>query len=122
MPLTGLSSGALGLCALVVTGAATPYRAAGVATARAGFGTGHAMPAAAAAIAAAPDRQAGTASGAFNASRQLGGTIAVAVFGALVASRGGVLAASHVGALIGGLVFAVGALITLVTVPRRGPE
>ena len=37
---------------------------------------------------AAPAGLAGTASGALNASRQLGGAIAVAVFGALVAAQG----------------------------------
>jgi MFS family permease len=36
-----------------------------------------------------PDRQAGTASGVFNTSRQVGGALAVAVFGALLAQPGG---------------------------------
>jgi DHA2 family methylenomycin A resistance protein-like MFS transporter len=36
-----------------------------------------------------PDHQAGTASGVFNTSRQLGGALAVAVFGALLAGNGG---------------------------------
>ena len=36
-----------------------------------------------------PDHQAGTASGVFNTSRQVGGALAVAVFGALLAQPGG---------------------------------
>jgi sugar phosphate permease len=36
-----------------------------------------------------PDTLAGTASGVFNTSRQLGGALAVAVFGALLAQPGG---------------------------------
>lgn len=118
--LTGLSIGALGLFALTTTGPGTPYWLLVAPLLAVGFGTGYAMPAAtAAAIEAAPDRQAGTASGAFNASRQLGSTIGVAVFGALVGSAGGVLAASHLSALIGGLVFATGAAVTWYAVPRR---
>jgi sugar phosphate permease len=38
-----------------------------------------------------PDRQAGTASGVFNTSRQLGGALAVAVFGAVLAGEGGLV-------------------------------
>jgi MFS family permease len=38
-----------------------------------------------------PDRQAGTASGVFNTSRQIGGALAVAVFGALLAGQGGLV-------------------------------
>ena len=38
-----------------------------------------------------PAHQAGTASGVFNTSRQIGGALAVAVFGALLAGHGGVI-------------------------------
>jgi sugar phosphate permease len=38
-----------------------------------------------------PDHQAGTASGVFNTSRQLGGALAVAVFGALLAGEKGLV-------------------------------
>ena len=40
---------------------------------------------------AVPARRAGVASGVFNTSRQVGGALAVAVFGALLASRAGFL-------------------------------
>jgi MFS transporter, DHA2 family, methylenomycin A resistance protein len=121
--LTGLSVGALGLFGMVVTTATSSYWQLLVPMLAIGFGTGYTMPAAtAAAIEAAPDQQAGTASGAFNASRQLGSTIGVAVFGALVGTLGGVLPAYHVSVVIGGLVFASGAAVAACTVPKRRPE
>jgi DHA2 family methylenomycin A resistance protein-like MFS transporter len=121
--LTGLGVGALGLFAMVLTTATSSYWQLLGPMLAVGFGTGYTMPAAtAAAIEAAPDRQAGTASGAFNASRQLGSTIGVAVFGALTGTLGGVLPAYHVSVLIGGLVFASGAVIAARTVPGRRPE
>jgi DHA2 family methylenomycin A resistance protein-like MFS transporter len=110
--LIGLSVGALGLFAMVVTSATSPYWLLLPAFLALGFGTGYTMPAAtAAAIEAAPDHQAGIASGAFNASRQLGSTLGVAVFGALVGSVGGVLGALHVSVVIGGLAYASGAVL-----------
>ncbi|HEX3649930.1 MAG TPA: MFS transporter [Pseudonocardiaceae bacterium] len=118
--LVGLGVGALGLFAMFFTSATSPYWALLPAFLALGFGTGYTMPAAtAAAIEAAPDRQAGTASGAFNASRQLGSTLGVAVFGALVASLGGILGALHVSVLVGGLAYAAGAVVTAIAVPRR---
>ena len=38
-----------------------------------------------------PDHQAGAASGVFNTSRQIGGAVAIAVFGALLAGKGGLM-------------------------------
>jgi DHA2 family methylenomycin A resistance protein-like MFS transporter len=121
--LTGLCVGALGLFAMVLCGATSPYWLIVWPLLAIGFGTGYTMPAAtAAAIEAAPADQAGTASGAFNASRQLGSTIGVAVFGALVAGTGGLLAAYHVSVVIGGLVFAAGAVVAWCAIPRRRPD
>lgn len=51
-----------------------------------------------------PDRQAGTASGVFNASRQLGGALAVAVFGALLAGSAGFMAGLRTSLLIAGVI------------------
>lgn len=54
-----------------------------------GFGGGTAMPSATSALLnAAPVSLAGTASGVLNTSRQVGGALAIAVFGALLASLG----------------------------------
>jgi MFS transporter, DHA2 family, methylenomycin A resistance protein len=47
-----------------------------------------------------PPHRAGTASGTFNTSRQVGGALAIAVFGALLASRAGFLAGLRTSLLI----------------------
>jgi len=72
----------------------------------------------AATIDAAPAHQAGLASGALNASRQIGSTLGVAIFGTLVASTGTFMAGYHISVLIGSLVFAAAALVVLRTIPR----
>lgn len=116
---TGLTVGALGLFGMTLA-ASAPYPVLVVAMLALGFGTGYTMPAAtAAAIEAAPATQAGTASGAFNASRQLGSTLGVAVFGALVGVAGGLPAAYRMSAVVGCLVFAGAAVVALCTVPAR---
>ncbi len=110
--LTGLVVGTAGLLAMAVAGADTPYWLLVVPMAAIGFGTAHTMPAAtAAAIEAAPPHQAGLAAGAFNASRQLGSTLGVAVFGTLAAAAPSFLAGYHLSVVAGACVFAVGAVV-----------
>jgi DHA2 family methylenomycin A resistance protein-like MFS transporter len=110
--MLGLSVAAVGLLAMVFGTATTPYWLLVWPLVVVGFGMGYAMPAATAtAMEAAPAGQAGTASGAFNSSRQLGSTLGVAVFPSLVATVGGVLPAYHVTVVAGALLFAVAALI-----------
>jgi DHA2 family methylenomycin A resistance protein-like MFS transporter len=53
-----------------------------------------------------PEHQAGTASAVFNTSRQIGGALAVAVFGALLASSAGFVHGLHLSLIIAGLVAA----------------
>jgi MFS transporter, DHA2 family, methylenomycin A resistance protein len=53
---------------------------------------------------AVPQHQAGTASGVYNTSRQVGGALAVAVFGAMLASRGTFLEGLRASLLIAALV------------------
>jgi EmrB/QacA subfamily drug resistance transporter len=53
---------------------------------------------------AVPQQQAGTASGVFNTSRQVGGALAVAVFGALLANRASFVQGVQVSLLIAALV------------------
>ena len=81
------------------------------------------MPAATAAtIEAAPADRAGMASGALNASRQIGSTLGVAVFGTVTAGAAVFMTGYHISVLIGGLVFAAGALVALLAVPRHASE
>jgi MFS family permease len=69
-----------------------------------------------------PDHRAGTASGIFNTSRQVGGALAVAVFGALLASRAGFLTGLRVSLLIAaGIALAAAAVSTRLT-PPPDPE
>ena len=47
-----------------------------------------------------PAHQAGTASGVFNTSRQVGGALAIAVFGALLSGKGGLMPGRRLSLLI----------------------
>jgi DHA2 family methylenomycin A resistance protein-like MFS transporter len=117
--LVGLTAGALGLFAMAFAGAATPYWLLVVPLLAIGFGTAYTMPAATAAtIEAAPAGHAGIAAGTLNASRQLGSTLGVAVFGTLVAA-GTFMTGYHLSVLVGSAVFAAGALVAWVTAPRH---
>jgi MFS transporter, DHA2 family, methylenomycin A resistance protein len=62
---------------------------------------------------AVPARQAGVASGAFNTSRQVGGALAIAVFGALLASRATFLHGLQVSLLIAAAVALAAAAVSL---------
>lgn len=60
-----------------------------------------------------PHRQAGVASGVFNTSRQVGGALAVAVFGGLMAASGGLAAGVRTSLLIAAAVLAATAVLTV---------
>jgi DHA2 family methylenomycin A resistance protein-like MFS transporter len=68
----------------------------------------------------APAGLAGTASGVFNTSRQLGGTLAVAVFGALLAHPGTFLSGVRTSVLIAGAGAALTTLAGLLLRTSRG--
>jgi MFS transporter, DHA2 family, methylenomycin A resistance protein len=70
-----------------------------------------------------PGHRAGTASGIFNTSRQAGGALAVAVFGALLASRAGFLTGLRVSLLIAaGIALATATVSTRLTPPPDPQE
>ena len=67
---------------------------------------------------AVPGSRAGTASGVFNTSRQLGGALAVAVFGALLTTPAGFLHGLRSGLLIAAAVSLAAAAASLLLVGR----
>jgi DHA2 family methylenomycin A resistance protein-like MFS transporter len=117
--LIGLPVGVLGMLAMTLVGAATPYWMMVFPMVAIGFGTAYTMPAGTAAtIEAAPSDLAGTASGTFNASRQIGSALGVAIFGSLAAVD--FVAGFHTSVVVGALVFAAAAVTTWLTVrPAR---
>lgn len=81
-----MAAGLLGLCALA-SGASAPALVALMIPV--GVGGGLAMPSATSLLLnAVPGERSGTASGVLNTSRQVGGAVAIAAFGALLAAQG----------------------------------
>lgn len=82
-----------------------------------GFGIAFTMPAVTvAAIHSAPGNRAGIASGAFNASRQVGSLLGVALFGTMVNSASDFIVGMHRSLILGGLMFLVSCLMTFIYV------
>jgi EmrB/QacA subfamily drug resistance transporter len=67
---------------------------------------------------AVPGHRAGTASGVFNTSRQLGGALTVAVFGALLATPAGFVSGLRISLLIAAAVALTAAALSLLLSPR----
>lgn len=116
VPITiGLLIGAAGILGWLVAGPDTGYPALVLPMAAAGFGTGFTMPAATAAIMeAAPAERGGIASAVLNAARQTGSAIGVAVVGTLLGS--GLVPGLHIGVLVGGAAFLLGAVLTVLAI------
>ncbi|MBT0773160.1 hypothetical protein KIH74_29725 [Kineosporia sp. J2-2] len=70
---------------------------------------------------AVPARRTGTASGVFSASRQVGGALAVAVFGALLATPAGFGHGLRVGLVLAAVISCLAAGVTALLSPRVGP-
>lgn len=117
--LCGLLIGAAGQFGLALTGVHTPYALLVLPLTAAGFGMAFTMPAATTTVVdAAPARHAGVASGAINASRQVGSTIGVALLGTLAGRVAGGAGGTHAALAAAGAAFFLGALVTAWTVPR----
>jgi MFS family permease len=69
-----------------------------------------------------PDHQAGTASGVFNTSRQIGGALAIAVFGALVAGQGGLVHGLRISLLLAAVVALAAAASSRMMRPVNGSD
>ncbi|MFE2376058.1 DHA2 family efflux MFS transporter permease subunit [Streptomyces sp. NPDC059398] len=108
--VAGLTAGAAGLAGWLVAGPQTSYPALVAPMAAAGFGTAFTMPASTAAVMeTVPDSRGGAAAAAFNAARQLGSAIGVAVFGTLVA--GDFLGGLHTAVSVGAAGFVAAAVV-----------
>ncbi|MEU9790882.1 MFS transporter [Streptomyces sparsogenes] len=113
--VAGLLIGAAGLLGWCAAGPHTPYGLLLPALLAAGFGTSLAMPSATvAAMEAAPEEVRGAASGAFNAARQLGSAIGVALFGTLLAASGGFYAGMRLSVAAGAGCFLAGTALAAV--------
>jgi DHA2 family methylenomycin A resistance protein-like MFS transporter len=121
----GMAVGAAGFLGLCVIGPTTSYLALVVPMLAAGFGISFCMPAATGAVVeAAPPGRAGIASGALNASRQVGGALGIALLGAFIAAAGGgpaldhVIAGARVAMVIAAGAYLVGLALAL-SIPRH---
>jgi predicted MFS family arabinose efflux permease len=118
--VTGLVLMTAGLTALALLPSGTPgWVTAGVMVLVGLGGPTVTPPVIAVLLAAVPAHQAGTASGALNTSRQLGGALAVAVFGALLAGPAGLPAGMRVSLLLAAAVAAVAALVAVAGLGTR---
>jgi DHA2 family methylenomycin A resistance protein-like MFS transporter len=115
--LIGLPIGAAGLATIGLLSSGAPYPALLLPMFAAGMGISFSMVAATSAVVeGAPAGQAGIASGALNASRQVGGALGIALLGTLVAASQGTTTGWRTAFLTGALAYLVGlACATLVS-------
>ena len=111
---------AVGLLGLCVAAAGAPTVLLSLLTLPVGLGAALAVPTLTALLlGSVPAERAGTASGVLNTSRQLGGALAVAIFGALVAHRETFLAGLRVSLVIAALLLLSTAAASLSLRPTR---
>ena len=125
-PQTAIQAGLLvsvaGLVALLAAGTRPDHAPLAAALVLAGTGLGVAVPSVIIVLLEAiPADQAGMGAGLLNSSRQVGGTLAVAVFGALIAYRASFLPGMRASLLIAVVVLAVAAAAAA-TLPRPARE
>jgi DHA2 family methylenomycin A resistance protein-like MFS transporter len=117
----GMAVGAAGFLGLCVIGSGTPYVALVLPMLAAGFGISFCMPAVTSAVVeAAPPGRAGIASGALNASRQVGGALGIAILGTFIATSGGLrtlIPGARIAMVVAAAAYAVGFGLALST-PR----
>ena len=115
----GMASLVVGLAVLVLSADAGSAVLVGVCLVLIGGGGSVAMPPLAGVVLEhAPDGQAGVASAASNTFRQIGGALAIALFGVLVASDAGFVVGMRIG-LATGAVLALVSLLTAFSLRRR---
>ena len=117
----GLLVSVLGLVALLAVGTRPDQVVLTAALVPAGTGLGLAVPSVIIVLLEAiPADQAGMAAGLLNSSRQVGGTLAVAVFGAMISHRASFLPGMR-GSLLIAVVVLFAAAAAAFTLPQRGP-
>ncbi len=119
--IIGLIMGASGFLALLITQATTPsYWILILPLVAIGFGAALAVPATTiAVINAAPNQCAGIASGAFNASRQLGSLMGVALFGTILNGSARFITGMHITLSLGAIAFLFGSVLAWLFVLRH---
>jgi MFS family permease len=116
---TGFVAMAAGLAVIAVTASAQSVWALAVLMMLVGVAGPLVMPPVTAVLLnAVPPHQAGTASGVFNTSRQVGGALAVAVFGALLAGSGSFASGLRASLLIGAAVAIAAATTSRLVGPK----
>jgi sugar phosphate permease len=116
----GLASMAAGLVILAVLPSTAPVPALAGLMVLAGLAGPLVMPPLTAVLLnSIPPHRAGTVSGVFNTSRQVGGALAVAVFGALLAHRDSFLHGVRVSLLIAAVVAVAAAAVSLLLTTRH---
>ena len=114
---------AVGLVVLAVLPATTPVWLLALLMMPVGLGGPLVMPPVTAVLLnAVPSHRTGTASGVFNTSRQVGGALAVAVFGALLAAPAGFQHGLRSSFLLAATVALVAAAASLLLRPRPTPQ
>jgi len=109
--VAGLTTMVLGLVVMVVLAPLGSWIAVAVCTILTGAGGSVAMPPATSVVlASVPSERSGTASAVFNTFRQVGGAVAIAVFGALLADRAHFVAGTQVSFVVAGAVILVAAV------------
>ncbi|HXZ70955.1 MAG TPA: DHA2 family efflux MFS transporter permease subunit [Streptosporangiaceae bacterium] len=118
--ISGLASMAAGLVILAVLPSTTPVQALAGLMVLAGLAGPLVMPPLTAVLLnSVPPHRTGTASGVFNTSRQVGGALAVAVFGALLANQASFLHGVRASLLIAAAVAVAAAAATVLLTARR---
>ncbi|MGX1854980.1 MFS transporter [Streptomyces sp. NPDC055299] len=117
--VAGLVVGAAGLLGWLAAGPDTPWAVLAAPMACVGFGTALTMPASTAAVMeATPGERGGVAAAVFNAARQTGSALGVALFGTLVAA--GLVPGLHLSVLIGAAGFLIAAALAARRIPGSG--
>ncbi|MFG2139999.1 MFS transporter [Streptomyces sp. NPDC048650] len=114
--VTGLLIGAAGLSGWLLAGPNTPYLVLVAPMVAAGLGISLTMPASTAVVMeSVPAERGGAAAAVFNAARQIGSALGVALFGTLIA--GGLVTGLHTAILIGAAGFLAAAVLAARCVP-----